>query len=329
MNQTQAVVNYWMVNTSFSVGICDTVADSATMKTIQETLDQAKINVKVIMEGGQKGTLKHQPGKSLMESFEVHVNQALNEARSTVGKSAQNSLKDRNAIKGTVMAGSKGSFYNISQIIGCVGQQNVQGTRIKYGFNQRTLSHFAKDDLGMESRGFVENSYLRGLQPAEFFFHAMCGREGVIDTACKTSETGYIQRRLVKAMETVMARYDTTLRNSRGCVMTFLYGEDGMDAQRIEYQTFDTYTLSADKFYKKHYLDFNDDCVGQVYSTNNYLSNLEPEYFLNREIVQSCRQDEELRVMLEEEFEQLCVDRINLRSILGCRGPDAETDPNI
>ena len=85
-----------------------------------------------------------------------------------------------------------GSFLNISQIIACVGQQNVQGARIKYGFKQRTLPHFSKDDLGMESRGFVENSYLRGLSPTEFFFHAMGGREGLIDTAVKTSETGYI-----------------------------------------------------------------------------------------------------------------------------------------
>lgn len=66
---------------------------------------------------------------------------------------------DRNAIKGTVMAGSKGSELNISQIIACVGQQNVQGKRIRYGFTQRTLPHFSKDDLGMESRGFVENRY--------------------------------------------------------------------------------------------------------------------------------------------------------------------------
>ena len=96
----------------------------------------------------------------------------------------------------------------------------------------------------MSARGFVENSYLRGLTPNEFYFHAMGGREGLIDTAVKTSETGYIQRRLVKAMETVMARYDTTVRNSRGCVMQFLYGEDGMDAQRIEKQFFDCYNLS-------------------------------------------------------------------------------------
>ena len=98
----------------------------------------------------------------------------------------------------------------------CVGQQNVEGRRIAFGFRHRTLPHFNKDDYGPESRGFVENSYLRGLTPQEFFFHAMGGREGLIDTAVKTAETGYIQRRLVKAMEDLQVKYDATVRNSAG-----------------------------------------------------------------------------------------------------------------
>lgn len=105
-----------------------------------------------------------------------------------------------------VPAGSKGSFINISQMMGCVGQQNVEGKRIPFGFQGRSLPHFTKDDYGPEARGFVQNSYLRGLTPQEFFFHAMGGREGLIDTAVKTSSTGYIQRRLVKAMEDLVIR---------------------------------------------------------------------------------------------------------------------------
>jgi DNA-directed RNA polymerase II subunit RPB1 len=109
----------------------------------------------------------------------------------------------------------------------------------------------------MESRGFVENSYLRGLTPQEFYFHAMGGREGCIDTAVKTSDTGYIQRRLVKFMETGMAQYDTTLRNANGCVMQFLYGEDGMDAQRIENQFFDSYKYNDEQFREAYHLDLS------------------------------------------------------------------------
>eukprot|EP01038_Epipyxis_sp_PR26KG_P008142 gene8142-11021_t len=326
MNQIQTVVNYWLVNTSYSVSISDTVADATTINNIQSTLNEAKEKVKNIMIKGQLGQLKLMPGKPLMESFEMHINEVLNDARSTVGKSAQKSLKERNAIKGTVMAGSKGSELNISQIIACVGQQNVQGKRIRYGFKQRTLPHFAKDDLGMESRGFVENSYLRGLSPQEFFFHAMGGREGLIDTAVKTSETGYIQRRLVKAMETVMARYDTTLRNARGCVMQFLYGEDGMDAQRIEKQVFDTYAYTAAKFREAYHLDLSSERLGQM----NYIitKTNEPAYYIRPSIIEACRNDPELRIMLDEEYDQLLKDRIVLREIMGCRGSGSESDPN-
>ncbi|CAD6341703.1 unnamed protein product [Miscanthus lutarioriparius] len=156
--------------------------------------------------------LEAEPGRTMMESFENRVNQVLNKARDDAGSSAQKSLSESNNLKAMVTAGSKGSFINISQMTACVGQQNVEGKRIPFGFIDRTLPHFTKDDYGPESRGFVENSYLRGLTPQEFFFHAMGGREGLIDTAVKTSETGYIQRRLVKAMEDIMVKYDGTMK---------------------------------------------------------------------------------------------------------------------
>jgi DNA-directed RNA polymerase II subunit RPB1 len=99
----------------------------------------------------------------------------------TSGQYAQKHLKEDNNVKQMVVAGSKGSFINISQMSVCVGQQSVEGRCIPFGFRPRTLPHFTKDDFSPESRGFVENSYLRGLTPQEFFFHAMAGREGLID----------------------------------------------------------------------------------------------------------------------------------------------------
>jgi DNA-directed RNA polymerase II subunit RPB1 len=122
------------------------------------------------------------------------------------------------------------------QIIACVGQVNVEGKRIPFGFRHRTLPHFIKDDYGPESRGFVENSYLAGLTPTEFFFHAMGGREGLIDTAVKTAETGYIQRRLIKAMESVMVKYDGTVRNQIEQLIQLTYGEDGLAGEWVEFQ---------------------------------------------------------------------------------------------
>lgn len=163
--------------------------------------------------------MERQPGKSIFESFEFEMNEILNDARNNASKHALTSLSERNNLKRMVNAGSKGSDLNICQIMACVGQQNVEGKRIPFGFKNRTLPHYSKYDYSPESRGFVENSYLSGLTPQELFFHAMGGREGLIDTAVKTSETGYIQRRLMKALEDVMVKYDGTVRNSAGHIV--------------------------------------------------------------------------------------------------------------
>merc|ERR1719487_1106823 len=198
----------------------------------------------------------------MLQSFEAKVNQKLNGAREDAGRLAADALDERNNIVSMVNAGSKGSPINIAQIIACVGQQNVEGKRIGCGFRDRTLPHFTKDDYGPEARGFVENSYLAGLTPQETFFHAMGGREGVIDTACKTSETGYIQRRLVKCMESVRVHYDMTSRNANNEIIQFLYGEDGMDGLWIEDQTLDIMTHDTKSFESKFKHDYQSDTYG-------------------------------------------------------------------
>ena len=148
------------------------------MRSINDTITKAKADVKEVINLAQKGELEMQPGMTVQQSFEQKVNQILNKARDNAGNSAQASLDDTNNVKMTVQAGSKGSFLNISQMIACVGQQNVEGKRIPFGFNGRSLPHFTKDDFGPESRGFVENSYLRGLTPQEFSSTPWAGARG-------------------------------------------------------------------------------------------------------------------------------------------------------
>lgn len=317
MIQVQQMVNHWILQCSFSIGATDAVADPATMRQIESTIDKAKKQVQDLVRQGQLGELEIQPGRTMIESFEQLVNKVLNTARDHSGKSAQSALDETNSVKAMVTAGSKGSFINISQIIACVGQQNVEGKRIPYGFKKRTLPHFSKDDIGSESRGFVENSYLRGLSPQEFFFHAMGGREGLIDTACKTAETGYIQRRLVKAMETVMARYDGTLRTSNGQIVQFLYGEDGMDAVWIERQNFDSLTLTRSEFNKRFHIDTSDPEFGY---DDQGIPYLEPD------VIEDCRREPEIQIMLDREVETLRDDQTMLRLIMKNREPGRESD---
>ena len=317
MIQVQQLVNHWVLQHSFSIGAIDAVADSDTMRQIESTIDKAKKQVQDLVRQGQLGELEIQPGRTMIESFEQLVNKVLNTARDHAGKSAQSSLDETNSVKAMVTAGSKGSFINISQIIACVGQQNVEGKRIPYGFKKRTLPHFSKDDIGSESRGFVENSYLRGLSPQEFFFHAMGGREGLIDTACKTAETGYIQRRLVKAMETVMARYDGTLRTSGGQIVQFLYGEDGMDAVWIERQDFDSLTLARREFDAKFVFDT---------SSPDFGHDDQGIPFLEVEVIEDCRRDPEVQREMDREAEVLREDQAVLRVIMKNREAGRESD---
>ena len=186
---------------SYSVGISDLIADDNTNSQITQVIQDKKKDVKKLIDETHLGIFENTTGQSNQEEFETQVNNILNEANSKAGKIGKESLDANNRFVIMVNAGSKGSDINISQMISCLGQQNVDGKRIPYGFSNRTLPHFTKFDDSPAARGFVENSFIKGLEPTELFFHAQGGREGLIDTAVKTSTTGYIQRRLIKAME--------------------------------------------------------------------------------------------------------------------------------
>jgi DNA-directed RNA polymerase beta' subunit len=151
-----------------------------------------------------------------------------------------------------VNSGSKGTLINISQMISCLGQQNVDGKRIPYGFDSRTLPHYSKFDDSPKARGFIENSYISGLTAPELFFHAMGGRIGLIDTAVKTSQTGYIQRRLIKGLEDIKVEYDMTVRNSKGKIIQFAYGDDNIDTVKVEEQAIPLVGMSLEDIYM-HY----------------------------------------------------------------------------
>mmetsp|Transcript_29490 Transcript_29490/g.39227 ORF Transcript_29490/g.39227 Transcript_29490/m.39227 type:complete len:562 (+) Transcript_29490:326-2011(+) len=219
LSNIQFVVNNWLVHTGFTVGVQDIIAKPEIVQQVRQKIDMYKKKVRKVINMTQYGRLKSQPGKSTMESFEHQVNKRLNEARDVSGGIALKNLDKDNRLVNMVKSGSKGNTNNISQIMACCGQQNVEGKRIAFGFNKRSLPHFTKDDYSAESKGFVANSYLTGLTPSEFYFHAMGGREGLIDTAVKTADTGYISRRLMKALEDVMVKYDGTVRTSREIII--------------------------------------------------------------------------------------------------------------
>lgn len=237
----QFLVNEWMLHHGFSVGLGDCVTDRATQHTIDAVVNGAVEKVDKLTLGG----------KVLAREVEGKVCDVLSDARDAAGKVAVGFFGVANNFKQMVSAGSKGSNINISQIAAAVGQQNVEGGRVSFGFRDRALPYFAKGDNAAEARGFVKSSYIRGLQPTEFFFHAMGGREGIIDTSVKTSVTGYTQRRLVKALEDVTVSYDGTVRVANGTIVQFKYGEDGMDGTSIEKQRIDLVSYSDDEILRR------------------------------------------------------------------------------
>ncbi len=323
LNHTQRITNQWLLCKGFTVGVSDIFTDYLTNLKIKETMNEAKEKCNNLLLEAQKGNLECQPGKSMLESFEVKVNGVLNEARDTAGRYVQCSLKSNNHLKNMVIAGSKGNITNISQIIACVGQQNVEGKRIPFYFSNRTLPHFTKDDYGPESRGFVENSYLSGLTPQEFFFHAMGGREGLIDTAVKTSETGYIQRRLVKALEDVMVKYDGTVRNSLNNIVQFLYGEDGIAGELIEDQKLETLLMDNNKIFK-NYKFFEDDNINIDKIQESF------QKILNSDIITDMLFSEKLpliKIELDKEFDNIMKNRDEMREFIFKNGDDKQHFP--
>ena len=202
----------------------------------------------------------------MIQEFETQVTNILNKARTEVGKIGRESLSKDNRFVIMVNSGSKGGDLNISQMISCLGQQEVEGKRIPYGFENRTLPHYTKFDDSPVARGFVESSFISGLIPEELFFHAMGGRIGIIDTAVKTSQTGYIQRRLIKGMEDLKVEYDMTVRNNKRKIVQYTYGDDNIDTVKVENQILPIVEMSLEDIYA-HYHMPSDDVKDEIFTT--------------------------------------------------------------
>jgi len=254
IDDLQNIVTEYMKTSSFSVGISDLISNEETTQKINEIVFDKKKEVKQLLDQVQLGVFQNDSGKTNKEEFETQINDILNKVSQETGKIGLKSLSADNRFVRMVKAGSKGSDLNISFMISCLGQQNVNGKRIPYGFDDRTLPHFSKYDDSLGARGFVENSYINGLFPEELYFHAMGGRVGLIDTAVKTSQTGYIQRRLIKGMEDLKVEYDMTVRNSKGKIVQFVYGDDNIDTVKVENQKLPLVKMSYEQIYSHFYI---------------------------------------------------------------------------
>jgi len=262
IDNIQYVSNQYMTKCSFSVGISDLIADQNTNDKIAQVIHAKKLAVKNLIDQTYLGVFENNTGKTNQEELETQVNNILGGANKEAGKIGKSSLDRDNRFVVMATAGSKGKDLNLSQMISCLGQQQVDGKRIPYGFEHRTLPHFTKYDDSPRARGFVESSFIEGLTPDEVFFHAMGGRVGLIDTAVKTSQTGYIQRRLIKGLEDLISLYDGTVRNNKGKIIQYHYGNDNIDPVRAEKQYLPICNMSVEEIYSHYNMNSDSEEVG-------------------------------------------------------------------
>ena len=229
LNNVQFIANQYLTHRSFTIGIRDCLAKST--KKIEEIAYKCFIEAK-----NTEVTVSHEKIR------ELKIGSILDKARDLSMKISKDDLDNDNGFVDTVTSGSKGEYFNITQITSLLGQQNHMGERIRPVLNrfQRTLPHYPLENKTIEQefehRGFIKNSFLRGLNPQEFIFHSMSGREGISDTSMKTSSSGYIQRKMVKVLEDVQVKYDGTVRNTNNWVFNWSYGDDGFDRTECSFK---------------------------------------------------------------------------------------------
>jgi len=211
--------------------------DETMIKESDKIVKEAEKNVEEILEKYNKGTMELIPGKTVEESREVHILRALNEVRTKIGAYVKKNFPEKNPVSYIIKSGGGGNILNITQMASCVGQQAFAGGRVDIGYTNRTLSFFKKGDLSPKARGFIKNSFIKGLKPEEFFFQAITGRDSLMDTALRTPKSGYLYRRLANALQDIRLEYDLTVRDSGNNLIQFEYGGDGMDVSRLHSNT--------------------------------------------------------------------------------------------
>jgi DNA-directed RNA polymerase subunit A' len=227
INEVSSLAVRTIMHFGFSISIDDESIPPEAQAQVDEAITNAEERVQELIETYERGDLESLPGRTVDETLEMKIMQTLGQARDSAGDIAEEHFADDNPAVIMAESGARGSMLNLTQMAGCVGQQAVRGERINRGYENRTLSHFQEGDLSAEAHGFVQHSYREGLDPKEFFFHAMGGREGLVDTAVRTSKSGYLQRRLINALSELETQYDGTVRDTSDTVVQFEFGEDG------------------------------------------------------------------------------------------------------
>ena len=234
MNRLAKLCARQLTNRGFSIGVGDVFPTETLNVEKEQLVSTAYKQCDELIATFQSGQLDKAPGCNMEQTLENSISGILSKVRQQAGSYCVDTLSRNNAPLIMAQSGSKGSDINVAQMVACVGQQIIGGQRVPDGFQDRSLPHFHKNARQPPSKGFVKNSFYTGLVPTEFLFHAISGREGLVDTAVKTAETGYMSRRLMKSLEDLSTQYDDTVRTSAGGIVQFQFGADKLDPVDME-----------------------------------------------------------------------------------------------
>ncbi|KAG5965333.1 hypothetical protein E4U57_004170 [Claviceps arundinis] len=234
MNRLAKLCARTLTNRGFSIGVGDVFPVESLNIAKENLVSTAYKMCDDLIETFKLGKLDKAPGCNMEQTLENSISGILSKVRQQAGSYCIDTLSRNNAPLIMAQSGSKGSDINVAQMVAVVGQQIIGGQRVPDGFQDRSLPHFYKNARQPPSKGFVKNSFYTGLLATEFLFHAISGREGLVDTAVKTAETGYMSRRLMKSLEDLSTQYDDTVRTSGGGIVQFQFGADKLDPVDME-----------------------------------------------------------------------------------------------
>ncbi|MBI5803855.1 hypothetical protein HY450_01285 [Candidatus Pacearchaeota archaeon] len=217
----------------YTLSLHDLDVSEKVKEITREIIAAAEKKTKEIIEAYNYGKMESEPGKTIEQTRETKILQTLNGVRTDVSEIVKSSFPADGNVNKMIKSGSGGSMLNVTQMGCCVGQQSLWSKRINFGYNDRTLSFFKKGDIGPEARGFIKSSFVNGLNPSEFFFGAITGRDSQMDTSLRTPKSGYLYRRLVNALQDLKVEYDGTVRDASDNIVQFLYGFDGKDVAKL------------------------------------------------------------------------------------------------
>lgn len=330
IDNLQRLILQFLLSHGATVGLKDVIISKEALKKCKDLLKAKKVEVESMIT-----EIENNPDLIDPDTLEVNMTSALQSVTGDITKVTMGDLKKDNNLFILVDSGAKGKPDNVTGMSSGRGQIVLNFARIKKKVNNRTFPHYFQNDDRPEARGYLESSLYEGQGPLEFFMDAMTGREGLIDTAIKTADSGYINRRLIKCMEDVAIHYDGTVRNGNNVIIQYVFGDSHLDQVKQKATTFKTLTMNNEKLKAKYYFEEKEleELRNKFKLNKNDLDNLNNDFleelksFRNQMRVNYRKSNIEYRIMDDKFYMPVSFNRIIDNARYGNESNANDLDP--